>query len=252
MRKRDRLVLTGVVTFVVLVGGWMKVVSPERAKTTQVTSKVETARQQLQSAEAELSSAKTAQAKYTEAYAAMVKLGKAVPTDAEVAGLVYELETASRTKHVEFESITSGNSASGGSGPGAKAASAGAGFQAMPFTFVFNGSYEDLYHLLSTIEGLATYSPTSGLSVTGRLLTIQQIQLAPGHKTSEEGTTGKQSSSPGDELTGTITATAYVLPASVGLTGGATSSGPSGSPASGGGSGSGSAAATTATIKGTP
>jgi len=51
--------------------------------------------------------------------------------------------------------------------------------------------------------------------VSGRLLTLQAVKLEPA------GTEGSS-----HQLTGTITATAYVLPASQGLTAGATPSAP--------------------------
>lgn len=266
MRPRDRMVLAAVIAVVVIAGGWMKVVSPERAKVSGAQSKVESATQQLQSAEGELSQARSAQAKYTEAYASIVRLGKAVPAQQEVPALVYELEHAANSHHVEFASISSSGSGST-AGSASAAAAAPAGFTQLPFTFTFNGSFADLYHLLSTLQGLASYQQGGGLDVSGRLLTIQNLNLVPAaaSATSETGSgaggkggSGKghsaKPSAPGEHLTGTITATAYVLPPSVGLTGGATPSGPSGSaavPASSG-SGSSTAPAAPATIKAVP
>ena len=60
------------------------------------------------------------------------------------------------------------------------------------------------------------------LKVSGRLLTIQSVKLAPA---SESGS-GKGNGP--EQLSGTITATAYVLPTGQTLTGGATSAGPAG------------------------
>jgi hypothetical protein len=266
MKPRDRMMLAAIAAFVVIVGGWMEVVSPEQAKVSKAQAKVESATQQLQNAEGELSQARSAQAKYAEAYASIVRLGKAVPAQQEVPALVYELERAANTHHVEFASITNSASASAGGSSSKSAASAGAqpaGFMQMPFTFAFTGSFADLYHLLTALQGLASYNTSAGLDVSGRLLTIQSLNLVPtvqpaGGEVVKVGTGGKQSqakpSAPGEHLTGTIIATAYVLPPSVGLTGGASPSGPSGSgavPASSG-SGSSTTPATSATIKAAP
>ena len=49
----------------------------------------------------------------------------------------------------------------------------------MPFTFVFNGSFEDLYSLFQQLDGGAVRTTTGALRVNGRLLTIQSIKLAP-------------------------------------------------------------------------
>ena len=82
----------------------------------------------------------------------------------------------------------------------------------MPFTFVFNGGFFDLERLFSSLDAAVQRTPTSALRVTGRLLTIQSVKLAPaGSSVAEPGKPANTS------LTGTITATAYVLPAGQGL-----------------------------------
>jgi hypothetical protein len=97
---------------------------------------------------------------------------------------------------------------------------ASAGFTQMPFTFVFNGSFFDLEHLFRQMTGFANHNSSGAIEVSGRLLTIQSVKLSPEVSSSTSGT--KQS------LTGTITASAYVLPASQGLTAGATPASPTG------------------------
>jgi hypothetical protein len=143
-----------------------------------------------------------------------VSLGKAVPPDQEVPSLIYQLAQASNHKNVDFSSIVSGSGSGAGASAGASATPAAGGsatpgaatasFTQMPFTFVFNGTFPDLYH-------------------SGRLLTIQAVKLAPATGTGVEQAAGKRAS---EQLTGTITATAYVLPAAQGLTGGATPASP--------------------------
>jgi hypothetical protein len=92
----------------------------------------------------------------------------------------------------------------------------------MPFTFVFAGRFFSLEHLFRQVTGFTTHNNAGALAVSGRLLTIQSVKLAP-----ESGVT------PGStqRLTGTITASAYVLPATQGLTAGATPSSPTGAAA---------------------
>ena len=88
----------------------------------------------------------------------------------------------------------------------------------MPFTFVFNGGFFDLEQLFRQLTGFATATTSGGLEVSGRLLTIQSVKLRPASRQRAAEAQG----APKQTLTGTITATAYVLPASQGLTGGAT------------------------------
>jgi type II secretory pathway pseudopilin PulG len=248
MTTRDRIVLMVVVVLGVLAAGWLLGVSPEREKAAKLDSEVSAAQQQLATAQSQLSEAQGAQAQYSTAYASVVKLGQAVPADEEVPSLVYELDQASNQKSVEFSSIAAGTGGAAGAGGASSSASAAAtaatsaGFTQMPFTFIFRGTFFDLYHLLNSVDNF-TLNTAAGVQVSGRLLTIQGIALERKQESGGESaistkagsgsttvTTTAGSAAPREEkLTGTITATAYVLPPGQGLTGGATSAGPAGS-----------------------
>jgi hypothetical protein len=220
---RDRLVLIGVIAVAMLAAVWLALVSPERNKASKLSSEVSTASAQLASAQGAAASAHAAQQRYSAAYSSVVNLGKAVPASEEVPSLMYQLAQATNAKHVQFTSITAGgsggssssSSSSGSSASTASAAAASAGFTQMPFTFVFGGSFNDLYHLFRQLDAATVRTSSGGLQVSGRLLTLQAVKLEPA------GTEGSS------QLTGTITATAYVLPASQGLTAGATPTSPS-------------------------
>lgn len=243
MTGRDRIVITVVAALVIIAAAWMLVVSPERNKAAKLATEVSAAQGQLASAESQLSSASAAQARYQADYAAIVSLGKAVPASEEEPALIYQLAQATNQKNVEFNSIALGGSGSGSSasasasakgasagGVGA-AGAAGAGFKQMPFTFTFTGSFDSLYNLFTQLNGFALRTSAGGLRVRGRLLTIQNVNLS----TSSGGGPGAGGSGAGastkggaEQLTGTITATAYVLSAGQSLTSGATPAGPAG------------------------
>jgi hypothetical protein len=248
MTGRDRLVAMGIAMLVVLGGGWMLVVSPERKRAADASAEVGAAQQKLEAARSQLSNARSARAQYATAYAALVRLGKAVPPEQQVPALVYELNQASNGRNVDFSSIAVNQSGSG-SAATSKAAAAlqGSAFTPMPFTFVFKGSYYELFRLFRQLEGFTQRTPSGEIQVSGRLLTIQNVTLnRETSSSSGESSSGKGSSaSNAEQLTGTITATAYVLPVSQGLTGGATSAGPTGTPASSSGSPSAPAAVVT-------
>jgi hypothetical protein len=235
MTGRDRLVIMVVAVVAVIGAAWVLLVSPEKDKASKLSSQITTAQSQLQSAEGELANAHSAQAQYAGAYASVVRLGKAVPASQEVPSLIYQLAQASNRRKVEFASITATTTPSatgapagaGGAGTGSTATGAAsvtpAGFTQMPFTFVFNGTFFDLEHLFNRLDNFTVRTASGSLHVSGRLLTIQGVKLAP----VTEGSTQEKAKGP-VTLSGTITATAYVLPASQGLTGGATSSAPGG------------------------
>jgi hypothetical protein len=247
MTTRDRLVLIAVIVGVVLVGGWLFVVSPERKQAAAVQGQVSTARAELETATTEEAGARAAERRYTAAYRSVVALGKAVPPTSEVPSLIVELEMAAGGSRVDFSSIAA--SASGASSTSAAASSAAsptaAVFTPMPFTFVFKGTFSTLERLLGRIEGFVRTTPSGAIFAGGRLLTIQGAAVA----IESSSNAGASKTVP---LTATVTATAYVLPANVGLTGGATLSAPSAASAAGSSSSSSGSPAAPAVVKATP
>jgi hypothetical protein len=226
MTGRDRIVVIAIVVLAVLGGGWIVGVSPKRKEASKLAKQVAEAQTQLSAAEGQLANARADQAKYADAYASIVNLGKAVPASQEVPSLIYQLSQATNEKNVDFASIASPASSTGsGSAAAAAAASATpAGFSQMPFTFIFNGGFFALEHLFQQLNGFTVRQASGGLQVSGRLLTIQSVKLAPQTNSS----TAAGGSRASQILSGTVSATAYVLPASQGLTGGATPTSPTG------------------------
>lgn len=261
MSTRDRLMLFGIALLAVLGGAWILAVSPARQKASKAAGEVSSARAQLVQAQSELAEARTAQLRYRTAYGQLASLGQAVPTSPEVPSLVYALDQASSRHQVQFSSVTAGgsgsgsgssgsgsggSSASGGASAGANGAAAAAPFTQMPFTFTFTGGYSDLIHLLTQLEGFTVQTTTGGkLRVSGRLLTIQSIQLNP------PGTSANAASSHASEqMSWTIDASAYVLaPTAPSAAGGASGAGASGSAPAATTTGAGSAGATPAVIR---
>jgi hypothetical protein len=254
MTTRDRLMLIGIVALAVLLGAWFTTVAPERQRAAKISAEVETARQQLASAESAADSAKNAQAQYSSAYASLVSLGQAVPASAETPGLIYTLDRATHSRNVGFTSISAGTSGTASSSSSSSAAATAAAqdttFSQEPFTFVFNGSFVDLYKLLDQLEGFTVQTSAGALHVNGRLLTIDSVSLAP--STSAATSTTGSSKSKAPRLTGTISATAYVLPAGATPLGGATPSSPAGAATPASSASSSGSAVTPAVVKATP
>ncbi|HEU0250695.1 MAG TPA: hypothetical protein VFR48_08225 [Solirubrobacteraceae bacterium] len=233
---------------VILVGGYLMVVSPERQKASKLSGEVQSARQQLQSAESEAAEASSARSRYATAYTSLVSLGPAVPASGETPSLVYALASATHNRNVEFESITSGGGSGGSPASSASSATHSAAnttFSQEPFTFDLNGSFVDLYKLLDQLEGFTNQTTSGSLQVSGRLLTINSVDLTG----AETGSTSAKTTSKGG-LKVVVNATAYVLPAGQSSLAGATPTAPSGAtPAS---TGSGSSPTSAAVIKAGP
>jgi Type II secretion system (T2SS), protein M len=226
MTGRDRMVLIVISVVVVLGAAWMLVVSPERQQANKLAGQVAAAQAQVTAAESTVSSARAAQSQYAAAYASLVNIGKAVPPSDEVPALIDQLTQASNEKSVQFSAISPGAStgasasastttttgaSTGSSAQGAAASGTqAAAFTQLPFSFTFEGSYFDLEHLFRKLTEFATLNAAGKLEVNGRLLTINSLSLSTAG--------GSEGAKSGGQLTGSISATAYVMPASAGLT----------------------------------
>jgi hypothetical protein len=231
MTTRDRLFGMCIAAAAILAAMWFLLVSPERAQISGLNAQISSAQQALSAAQSKLSSARSSEASYQTDYASIVKLGEAVPPTPQVPSLVYELDQLSNSKDVDFESISASAASTTAAASSTAAASTATAFSALPFTFTFNGSFVDLYNLLNKLNGLVVQTSNGGVQISGRLLTIQSADLAASTSApaaSSATKSEKTSISGNGELTGTITATAYVLPAAQGLTAGATPAGPAG------------------------
>jgi Type II secretion system (T2SS), protein M len=235
---RDRIVLTVVIAAALVGGFWFLVLAPQRHKASSLGSQLAKEQKRLDSAQAEAAQSRAARIQYPRNYATVAQLGKAVPESDDVPSLVYQLSSASQSVGVDFRSIKLQNSASGGTSsapsstpapaPGkgsststpaaaTQAATAtlppgavvgAAGFPTMPFSFTFEGSFFRLSSFFSRLESLIR-STRRGLSVRGRLLTIDGLALTAGTKGFPQ-------------MKAAVAATAYLLPADQGLTNGAT------------------------------
>ncbi len=255
MSARDRLVLMGIAALAVVGAVWMLAVSPARKQASTLAGEVASVQGQLAGVKGELASASDVRARYSSAYASLVTLGKAVPTAVEVPGLMYAIDKAANHKKVQFTSISNGKGSEGHASSSSSSTSGAAqvaGLQQLPFTFTFSGSYQDLCRLLVQLESFTAQRRSGALAVSGRLLTIQSITLG-GTAGGSSSSSGSQTGTPGG-MVWTITASAYVLPASGGGTGGATpavpqASGPATTPTSSSG---GSAPTAPAVVKVSP
>jgi Tfp pilus assembly protein PilO len=250
MTGRDRTVMLVAIVAVVLGLAWFVLVSPERKKAGKLDAQISSAQAQLASAEGKLRDARGAQSRYSAAYASVINLGKAVPPSQEVPSLIYQVTQAANEKNVDFTAISTSTTGSSGaaSSPSLGASSsassaAAASFTELPFTFTFEGGFFQLEHLFRGLDSFATLASPGHIDVSGRLLTVQSVKLAPAVGA---GTTGS------GMLSGTVTASAYVLPASAASTAAASPASPSPSATSTASGSSASSPTTPAIVKATP
>ena len=230
MTGRDRIVIVIVAVVVAIAGSWLFVVQPKRDEAAKLGNEVKAAQSKLDSARQQVASNEAARHLFSTDFATLVRLGAAVPTDDNVPSMIYQLQAAATAAHVDFRDLAlapgSGTAtASVSSTPNATQASTAAlppgatvgpaGFPIEPFTFTFQGNFFHLSDFLGRVDRFVVAN-NKGVSVTGRLMTLNAISLGPGPKGFPQ-------------ISASIAATTYLIPSSEGLTNGASPAGPSSS-----------------------
>jgi hypothetical protein len=217
----QKVLITALAAIVAAGGFYMMVLKPKRQEAAKLQTEITAKQGELDQARALLASNQKARESYRQAYSAVVRLGKAVPADDDVRSLVVQLDAAAKASHVDFQSINVGGG--GAAAPTAAGAAAAAqlppgatvgpaGFPVMPFTFAFDGSFFNLGDFFKRLDSFVT-ARNKQLSVTGRLLTLDSLQLAP-------------DAAGFPKIKATVGATSYLVSPLEGLTAGATAQGP--------------------------
>jgi Tfp pilus assembly protein PilO len=225
--KNKTLLIAVVATAAALAAFWFFALAPKREEAASLATKISAKKTELQTAQATLAGYEKSRAAYGKNYATVVRLGKAVPEDDDVRSLLVQLDADADGTNVDFRTIqVGGTSAAATPDPAAAGASTttpppgavavgSAGFSAMPFTFSFRGTYSNLSQFMSRMERFVTLR-NQQVNVTGRLLRLESIDMQV-----------DQSGFP--RIRAQVGASSYLVPATQGLTAGATPSGPAAS-----------------------
>jgi hypothetical protein len=233
---RDRIVIMVVLAVGAVVAGWMLVVSPKRDEAAGLTTQISAQQTQLDAASSQLAAGESARKAFAGQYAQLAKLGEAVPPDDDVPSLIYQVQNAAQGAKVSFRGLQLSNSggsssstpSSSSTAPGASSATTAtsplppgaavgaAGLPTEQFTFSLTGNFFHLANFFNRLQNFVT-SRGSSLLISGRLMTINGINLAP-------------AASGFPQITASVSATTYIVPADQGTFGGATPSGPGAAP----------------------
>ena len=230
MTARDRTVIMVVLALAAVVAGWLLVVSPKRSQASTLSTQVTSEQSQLTAAEGQVAAGMSARRAFAGQYAQLAKLGEAVPPDDDIPSLIYQVQSAAQATHVSFRGLqligrraaarprarSSSSSSSPSTTPAAPlppGASVGAaGLPTEQFTVTLTGNYFNLSNFFNRLESFVT-SDNGTLSIRGRLMTINAINLVPG-------------ANGFPQITATVSATTYIVPPTEGAFGGATAAGP--------------------------
>jgi type II secretory pathway pseudopilin PulG len=233
---RDRIVIMVVLAVGAVVAGWMLVVSPKRDQAAALSTQISAQQTQLDTARSQLAAGQSARKAFAGQYAQLAKLGEAVPPDDDVPSLIYQVQNAAEDANVSFRGLQLGNAGSSSSSssssssgaPGSSSAAAApsqlppgaavgaAGLPTEQFTFTLTGNFSHLADFFNRLQNFVT-SRGSTLLISGRLMTINAINLAP-------------AASGFPQITANVSATTYIVPAGQGAFGGATPAGPGTAP----------------------
>jgi hypothetical protein len=183
MTDRNRLLLGVIATVAALAAVWIYALAPKREEAAKLATSIAQAEQVRDSALARAAEADRARAGYDRDYSTVARLGKAVPQNADVPSLVYQLETAARRAKVDFRAVsvldtTPAPIAAPGTTSATTTTTAGGGIEPAPFSFKFEGDFFGLQKLLARIDKFSRIKGTQ-VSVNGRLLTIDGVTLNP-------------------------------------------------------------------------
>ena len=181
MKTRDRIAVTFLGLAALTAALWFLALAPKREQAADLTAKVTQAESRLEAASSAAATAEQARASYRRDYATFARLGKATPPKADVASLVYQLESAARDAKVDFRSLSSPTETAEGAGDQATAEKPASttGITPVPFTFTFEGSFFKLRKLLRSVDRFSRLRGQK-VSISGRLLTLDGIKLSPG------------------------------------------------------------------------
>lgn len=236
MTRRDGIVVAVIVALALVAGYWLLLLAPKRQEAAALGTQLSQETQRLQTAQTAIASGLAARRSYGSNYAAVAQLGEAVPSDDNVPSLVYQLDAAARAAHVDFRAVKLAQGAGGAAtsapkpstspSPGTAAAAQSAtatlppgasvgpaGFPTMPFALTFDGSFFHMGDFFRRLDSFVN-ARNRQVAVGGRLLTVEGFALTAGSR-------GFPS------VKASVATTAYLLPPTQGLSGGASPTSPS-------------------------
>lgn len=204
---------------------WMMLLSPKREEANELGTKIDTVESSLAQHQAEVAEGERAREEFPVAYQRLVVLGKAVPTNDDIASLLVQINRLARGAGNNFSNITlssdGGGSTEGTSGAAASPTEAEAsllplgseigpaGLGVMAYTVELEGNFFEVADFLEGLDALVR-TREANVTVDGRLMTINSFTLE------------------GDQelgfpaLEGSVSVTTYLTPPDQGITGGET------------------------------
>jgi Tfp pilus assembly protein PilO len=234
MPRTNQTVIAMLVTVAIAIAFWVLALSPKRQEASDLRAEAGEAKAALSQHEQEVAAALEARRDFDDDYRQLVVLGKAVPSDDATPSLLVQLTGIASRAHVRFNEIQLGSGSAEAGAASAPVATGGepapptevaasllplgasigpAGLGIMPYTLKLSGNYTQIADFIKGLDDFVK-STNAGVSVDGRLLTINGFSLSAG-----QGAAFPQ-------LEADFSVTTYLTPPGQGVTGGATAAEP--------------------------
>jgi Tfp pilus assembly protein PilO len=164
LSPRARFAIAAAVVLVWALALWFLLVAPKRSHAAVLSEDVVAA--ELQLADAQLQARRPHKPSSGAKVADVLRLAKAMPSSADQAGLVLELDRLARSSGVTLRSITPSEAAVGAGGA-----------TTIPVVVTATGSYRQITRFLQHTRALVRVR-SGTVRATGRLLTMQGVELA--------------------------------------------------------------------------
>ena len=119
---RDKKIIMIAVPLMVVLGYWFMLLAPQRKAAAEAAKTLQSEQVQLADAQNRASTVQAAKASFADDYAAVVALGKAIPTSVDMPSLLVQLEQAAHGTGIEFKGVTVGERAAAATSPAAAGA----------------------------------------------------------------------------------------------------------------------------------
>jgi hypothetical protein len=230
MEQNTKTALAVIAIIVAAAAFWLLLLSPKRDKASELSEQVSVAKVSLNTEKARAAEGLAAKKEFRRDYQQLILLGKAVPTEAETASLLVQLNALGRSTSTPFLGMASetegSEEAEATTATGAPAETTvsdepplasevgPAGLRAMPMKLGYAGGYFALAELLKHVDGMVT-TKHGRVAADGRLVTIDNFLLEPMDNAVNFRIVG-----------GLVNVTSYTTPPDQGLTAGASLAGP--------------------------
>jgi len=108
LSARDRKIVMIIVPLVVVLGYWFLLLAPKREAASEAAATLEAEQATLADVQAHAGTVEAAKANFARDYAAVVALGKAIPTSVDMPSLLVQLEQAAGGTGIELDGIAVG------------------------------------------------------------------------------------------------------------------------------------------------